>query len=211
MAEILTTDPLTPDAHVIHRAVEILRAGGIVAYPTETLYGLAADASNEDAIERIFAIKGRDFHNPIPVIIGKEASLASLVSEIPERALHMMKTFWPGPLTLIFHASHNVSSSLTAGTGKIGIRISSHEISRSLAAGMDGAITATSANISGEKGISSPKEVLHILGDYIDTLIDVGNTPGGPGSTVLDVTRDPPVVLREGDIPSSAIFHAYRP
>ncbi len=211
MAEILTTDPLTPDAHVINRAVEILRSGGVIAYPTETLYGLAADVGNEKAIERIFAIKGRDFNNPIPLIIGNEESLSSLVSEIPKGTMDLMKTFWPGPLTLIFNASESVSEKLTAGTGKIGIRLSSHEIARSLAAGIHGAITATSANISGEAGISSSKEVLDILGDRIDAIIDGGITPGGPGSTVLDVTCDPPVVLREGNIPSSAIFREFRP
>jgi len=205
MTEILTIDPLSPDAHVIHRVVEILRDGGVIAYPTETLYGLAADAGNERAIERIFAIKGRHFDKPIPLIIGNEEALDPLVSEIPERALPLMKTFWPGPLTLIFHASERVSTRLTAGTGKIGIRLSSNKIARHLAAHLNGAITATSANISGEGGISSPKEVINILENRIDALIDGGITPGGPGSTVLDVTTDPPVVLREGDIPSSAI------
>jgi len=206
MAEILTTDPLRPDAHVIHRGVEILRAGGVIAYPTETLYGLAAYAGNERAIERIFAIKGRNFDKPIPLIIGNEKALDPLVSEIPERALQLMKTFWPGPLTLIFNASDRVSTRLTAGTGKIGIRLSSNKIARHLATHLNGAITATSANISGEGGISSAKEVLHVLGDRIDALIDGGDTPGGPGSTVLDVTCDPPVVLREGIIRSSAVF-----
>ena len=205
MTEILTIDPLAPDTSLIDRGVKILRDGGVIAYPTETLYGLAAYAGNERAIERIFAIKGRNFDKPIPLIIGNEESLDPLVSEIPESAVPLMKTFWPGPITLIFNASDRVSTRLTAGTGKIGIRLSSHEIARSLAAGLHGAITATSANISGEAGISSAKEVLHVLGDRIDALIDGGDTPGGPGSTVLDVTCDPPVVLREGDIPSSAI------
>ncbi len=206
MTEILTIDPLAPDTSLIDRGVKILRDGGVIAYPTETLYGLAADAGNERAIERIFAIKGRNFDKPIPLIIGNEKALDPLVSEIPERALQLMKTFWPGPMTLIFHASESVSTRLTAGTGKIGIRLSSHEIARSLAAGLHGAITATSANISGEGGISSAKEVLNILGDRIDALIDGGDTPGGPGSTVMDVTADPPVVLREGIIRSSAAF-----
>ncbi len=206
MTEILTIDPLTPDASLIDLGVKILRDGGVIAYPTETLYGLAADAGNDRAIERIFAIKGRNFDKPIPLIIGNEEALDPLVSEIPERALPLMKTFWPGPLTLIFNASDRVSTRLTAGTGKIGIRLSSNKIARHLAAHLNGAITATSANISGEGGISSPKEVINILENRIDALIDGGDTPGGPGSTVVDVTTDPPIVLREGIIRSSTVF-----
>ncbi|MBN2568491.1 MAG: threonylcarbamoyl-AMP synthase, partial [Deltaproteobacteria bacterium] len=203
MVEILTTDPLNPDARVIHRAVEILRAGGVIAYPTETLYGLAADARNKEAIERIFAIKGRDFDKPIPLIIGNREALSTLVSEVSERSAGLINLFWPGPLTLIFHASERISDRLTAGTGKIGIRLSSHQIAWSLATVLHGAITATSANISGESGISSPEGVSHTMGNHIDALIDGGVTAGGPGSTVLDVTCDPPVVLRDGAIPSS--------
>jgi len=206
MAEILVTDPVTPDGAVIDEAVDILRAGGVIAYPTETLYGLAADAGNEGAIERIFAIKGREFHNPIPLIIGDRESLPPLVSEIPGRAVGLMDRFWPGPLTLIFHAAENLSPRLTAGTGTIGIRLSSHAIARSLAHGIGGAITATSANLSGEGGMASPERVLEVLGDEIDALIDGGTTPGGPGSTILDITRDPPVVLREGAIPAASLM-----
>jgi len=206
MAAFLVTDPVTPDGAVIDEAVEILRGGGVIAYPTETLYGLAADAGNEAAIGRIFTIKGRDFHNPIPLIIGDRESLSPLVSEIPGRAVGLMDAFWPGPLTLIFHAAENLSPRLTAGTGTIGIRLSSHAIARSLAHGLGGAITATSANLSGEGGMASPERVLAVLGDRIDALIDGGTTPGGPGSTILDVTRDPPVVLREGAIPAAALM-----
>jgi len=208
MVEILTTDPLNPDARIIHRGVEILRAGGVIAYPTETLYGLAADARNKEAVERIFAIKGRAFDKPIPLIIGNREALSPLVSKIPERFKGLINLFWPGPLTLIFHASGRVSSRLTSNTGKIGIRLSSSEIARSLSTLLHGAITATSANISGEVGMSSPEEVSHTMGNHIDALIDGGTTAGGPGSTVLDITCDPPLVLREGDIPSSVILQA---
>ena len=206
MVEVLTADPITPPAHVVNRGIEILKAGGVIAYPTETLYGLAAYIENDRAVERIFAIKGRDSRNPIPLIISDEEVLSFLVSEIPTWAKSLMKSFWPGPLTLIFNALESVSPRLTAGKGKIGVRLSSHAIARSLAAGLNGAVTATSANISTKPGISSAEEVLHILGDRIDAVIDGGITPGGPGSTVLDVTCDPPVVLREGDIPPSVIF-----
>jgi L-threonylcarbamoyladenylate synthase len=208
MVEILTVDPITPSAHVINRGIEILKAGGVIAYPTETLYGLAADIENDRAVERIFIIKERDVHNPIPLIISDQEALNSLVSEIPARAKPLMKSFWPGPLTLIFNALERVSPRLTAGKGKIGVRLSNHAIARSLAAGLNGAVTATSANISTKPGISSAEEVLHILGNRIDAVIDGGITPGGPGSTVLDVTGDPPVVLREGDIPLSVILRA---
>jgi L-threonylcarbamoyladenylate synthase len=208
MVEILTTDPIRPEAAVIQRGIDILLAGGVIAYQTETLYGLAADTGNTEAVERLFSIKGRDSHVPIPLIIGHQNALPRLVREIPSQAFALMNVFWPGPLTLIFYASGSVLTRLTADTGKIGIRLSSNTIARSLAAGLRRAITATSANLSGEGGISSAREVVRALGSRIDAIIDGGKTPGGPGSTVLDVTCDPPVILREGIIPASAIVSA---
>jgi len=207
MPEVLKIDPKNPNAHLLTKAVRIIKEGGVIAYPTETFYGLGADGRSEKAIERIFLIKGRNAKNPLSVIIGYRSDLRDLVEEIPESALCLIETFWPGALTLVFTASQNVSSLLTAGTGKIGIRISSHPVAAALAKAFRHPVTATSANPSGATECTSAQEVLKCIGDKIDAVIDGGRTPGGKGSTIIDVTARPPVILRKGIISSLLIFH----
>jgi L-threonylcarbamoyladenylate synthase len=211
MALCLKIDPGKPDEEKLTEAIRILREVGVVAFPTETFYGLGADARNETAVERIFRIKGRDFHNPIALIVAEEKDVIPLVEEIPAAAILLMQTFWPGPLTLIFRAAPPVSSRLTGGTGKIGIRVSSHPVARFLAAGLAGPLTATSANPSGGPECSSADAVIRALGDLPDAVIDGGTTPGGAGSTILDVTFFPPRILREGAIPRNLILNALPP
>jgi L-threonylcarbamoyladenylate synthase len=201
MRQVLKIDGQRPDESVIAEASSILGAGGVVAYPTETFYGLGADGHIKDAIKKIFVIKGRSFRNPISVIIGNATDVRGLVEEIPECALHLMEQFWPGALTIIFKASPDVSPLLTAGTGKIGIRLSSHPVAAALANRLGHPITATSANLSGKPECTSADEVIRGIGDQLDAVMDGGQTPGGLGSTIVDVTTDPPVILREGSIP----------
>ena len=201
MREVLKIDRQRPDESVIAEASSILRAGGVVAYPTETFYGLGADGQIEDAVKKIFLIKGRNFKNPISVIIGDANDVKGLVEEIPEFALPLMERFWPGALTIIFKASPDVSPLLTAGTGKIGIRLSNHPVATALAKKLGHPITATSANLSGKDECTRADEVIQAIGDQIDAVIDGGQTPGGSGSTIIDVTTDPPAILREGVIP----------
>jgi L-threonylcarbamoyladenylate synthase len=203
---ILEIDADHPDPALIARAVAILKDGGVIAYPTETFYGLGAHAGNAAAVERIFAIKGRSFRNPIALIIGNDESLKELVKDVPAAANKLMEAFWPGALTLLFHASARIIPRLTAGTGKIGIRVSSHPIAAALAKTLAFPITATSANRSGATECSTAEAVLDRLGAEIDALIDGGRTPGGVGSTILDMTTDPPAMLREGVIPGHLIY-----
>jgi len=208
MALFLKIDPGKPDGEKLAKAIRILLEGGVAAFPTETFYGLGADARNETAVEKIFRIKGRDFLNPIALIVADDREVSPLVEEIPAAAKILMQTFWPGPLTLIFRAAPSVSSRLTGGTGKIGIRVSSHPIARLLAAGLAGPLTATSANLSGGSECSSADAVIRALGDLPDAVIDSGSTPGGVGSTILDITVSPPRILREGAIPNGLIRNA---
>lgn len=207
---IISIDPHNIAPSSIEKAITILEAGGVVAFPTETFYGLAADATNEKAVDRIFEIKGRSFNNPIALIISKENDLDLLTDNIPEEAKKLMAAFWPGPLTLVFKASPSVSPRLTAGTGKIGIRISSHPIAHALAAGLGRPITATSANLSGGRECTTAEEVRGQMANAQLTVIDGGPTLGGRGSTFLDVTVDPLVLLREGAIYGTAIRIALR-
>ena len=208
MTLLLKIDSGNPDAEKLAKAVRVLCGGGVVAFPTETFYGLGADARNETAVEKIFRIKGRNFRNPLSVIVANDREVIPLVEEIPATAKILMQTFWPGPLTLIFRAAPSVSSRLTGGTGKIGIRVPSHPVARFLAAALSGPLTATSANLSGGPECSSADAVIRTLGDLPDAVIDGGSTPGGAGSTILDVTVSPPRILREGAIPGSLIMNA---
>lgn len=208
MPLILKIDPENPDGQAMAEAVGILKSGGVIAFPTETFYGIGANAGNEKAVERIFLIKERSFKNPIPVIIGNRAGIEKLVSTLPETGRRLMEEYWPGPLTLVFRASSAVSSKVTAGTGKIGIRLSSNLLATELAKGLSGALTATSANLSGQREASSADEVIENLGESVDAVVDGGRTPGGKGSTIVDITVDPAVILREGVIPSVKIFES---
>jgi L-threonylcarbamoyladenylate synthase len=207
MPVLLKIDPLNPDEQSLTEALQILRRGGILAFPTETFYGLGADAQNEAAVDKIYWIKGRDFRNPISIIISDDQYLPSLVEGIPKAASILMQNFWPGPLTLVFWASPSILPRLTGGTGKIGIRVSSHPLARLLAAGLAGQITATSANPSGEPECTTAGAVIQALKTPPDAFIDGGPTPGGMGSTILDVTVSPPRILREGAVTREQILN----
>ncbi len=205
MPEILKAAGNTTADDIAARAAEILAAGGIIAYPTETFYGLGADAANERAVRRVYAVKGRNFHNPLSVIIGKEELLYGLVEEIPAPATLLMKSFWPGALTIVFKAAACVSTLLTAGTGKIGVRISSHAAARAIAFRLGHPVTATSANISQAPECSTAEEVINQIGNKLDAVVDLGRTAGGLGSTIIDVTFHPAKILRPGVLTADTI------
>ncbi len=190
---------------IITNAAEIVLQGGVIAYPTETFYGLGADATNEEALRKIFEIKGRDFNNPISVIIGERNDAYSLISGSNSVAEKLMDIFWPGALTIIFRAAEKISPLLTAETGKIGIRLSSHEIARRVAQELGRPLTATSANISGKPECVTANDVLVQVGDKIDAVIDAGKTAGKSASTIIDTTCVPPIILREGVISKKTI------
>ncbi|MGP8154443.1 MAG: L-threonylcarbamoyladenylate synthase [Smithella sp.] len=200
MLEVLKIGTDNSEEKILTRAAEILAGGGIIAYPTETFYGLGADATNPKAIEKIFTVKGRDFKNPISLIIGHTDDVYPLVREIPETARKLMAVFWPGALTIIFSASDKVSPSLTAGTGKIGLRVSSHLGALGIVQKLKKPLTATSANLSGAPECSLASEVAQQIGDKIDAIVDWGQTTGDKASTIINVICDPPVILRKGAI-----------
>jgi len=205
MTTILKINPEKPEPDRIDEAVAILKDGGVVAFPTETFYGLGADARNEAAIDKIFGIKGRDFRNPILVVIGDRGHLEAFAADIPLQARKLMDRFWPGPLTIVFRAAPPVSPKLTAGSGKIGIRLTSHPVAMEISKRLGGPVTATSANFSGAPECSAAAEVLSQLQGKIGGIVDGGQTPGGKGSTIVDVTTSPIKIIREGIIPAALI------
>ena len=172
--------------------------GGVIAFPTETFYGLAADARNEAAIKKIFQVKGREEGNPILLLVAGRSWLSGLVEEVNPQAERLMEKFWPGPLTLVFRASSNVSPLLTANTGKIGIRVPGLASAQALTRALGRPITGTSANLSGRPGTMTAEEVIQRLGEKLDAVLDGGKTAGGLGSTVLDVSGSSLRILRDG-------------
>ena len=194
------------DEQGITQAREIICGGGIIAFPTETYYGLGADAFDRHALQRLFRVKSRKANKPLLLLIAQRTWLPNLVKKIPSLAEKLMGHFWPGPLTLIFEASENLPEILTAGTGKVGIRISSHPIAKALVEAVGGPITGTSANRSGEASLRDPDQVRVSLGDSVDGVLDGGITPGGTGSTVLDVTGEWPYLIRAGSIATNKLF-----
>jgi L-threonylcarbamoyladenylate synthase len=182
----------------VTKAADVINSGGVVAIPTESFYGLAVNPTDIRAIHRLFDVKKRRGDQPILILIPSVANLDQYVIHVPEIARQLMNDFWPGALTLIFEAKPNIPQELMAGTGKIGVRLSSHPVPTALAQAVDGPITGTSANISGQPACCSAKEVLQNLGEEVDLILDGGETAGGKGSTVLDVSVDPPVLVREG-------------
>jgi len=197
---VIRTDNAEGLRNGLDRARQIILKGGIVAFPTESFYGLAGNASDEDAIRRLFKIKIRRDNSPILVLIPSLEYLEEYVEDVPEIALRLIKRFWPGGLTLLFKAGSEISPLLTAGTGKIGVRISSHPVAAALTRAVGSPITGTSANISGQQGCVTAKEVCETLGIGVDLILDAGRTAGGKGSTILDVTVNPPEIIREGMI-----------
>lgn len=206
MPRILKINTGHSEEDVIGSAAAIISRGGVIAYPTETIYGLGADATNEQAIRKIFEIKGRNFSNPVSLIIGRREDVHPLVRAIPKTAQKLMDAFWPGPLTIVFEAAGCVSPLLTAKTGKIGIRLSGHDTARRIALAAGKPLTATSANLSGLPECATADEVIAQLGDRLDAVVDLGNTSGTAGSTIIDTTTEQPVILRAGVISREEIL-----
>jgi len=192
-------------------AAEILSQGGLVAYPTESFYALGADATNQYAVARVFSAKRRKDAVPLPVIIHDKTLINKYTADLSPLAVKAVEMLMPGPITLVFNASGLFPDSLTAGTGKVGIRAPEHELAAGLAEAFGGPVTATSANISGEPSLVGPDAVAAAFGDRVDLLLDAGNTPGPPVSTLLDVTASPPRLLREGRTEKALIERALGP
>ena len=186
---------LVRDIGSVRLAAAVLRRGGLVGFPTETYYGLAADPFNPDAVAALFTVKQRPRHKPILTLIGGLEQLSLLVAEVPDAFVPLMERFWPGPLTLLFPAKAGLPPGLTAGGGTIGVRMSPHPAAVELISAFGGPVTATSANRSGRSAATTAEELRASLGDALDMIIDGGTTPGGPPSTIVGVGEDGGIVV----------------
>jgi L-threonylcarbamoyladenylate synthase len=190
-------DPLT-----LARAIDVLSRGGLVAFPTETFYGIAADALNLKAVDRLVRVKGREGTKAIACIIGRPEQRAQLCDRWPKAAERLANRFWPGPLTLVVPARAELPSPLHPD-GFVGLRLSSHEVARELALGLARPITATSANLAGGPPVSRAEDLAPELRGALDLSIDGPPTPGGLGSTVVKIEGSRLTCLREGAVPYS--------
>jgi L-threonylcarbamoyladenylate synthase len=188
----------------IHQAIETLKNGGIVAFPTDTVYGLGANASSHSAILRIYEAKRRPRRLALPLLLADVSQIPSVARDMPEIAWLLAKHFLPGGLTLVLYKSPSVSSLITGESEKIAVRVPAHPIPIALLEGLDAPITGTSANLTGRPSPLTTREVHNQLGDRVDLIID-GECPGGVVSTVIDITTDPIRILREGAISSEEI------
>ena len=182
-------------------AISALHSGGVVAFPTETFYGLAVDPRSALAVKKIFELKRRAADQPLPLIAAGIDQVIDHVGTMTPLAERLASRGWPGPLTLIIPASSQLCDDVHLSTGKIAVRVPADAIARALARGAGHAITSTSANVSGEPPAATGDQVLRSFGEGIDVLIDSGPTPAGLPSTIVDVSGDAPVLVRAGVVP----------
>jgi len=201
----LRVDPTSPDVESIRRAAEAIEAGNLVVFPTETVYGLGADALNPDAVRKIFKAKGRPVDNPLIVHIAGDDQLSLLTPQFPQVARALADRFWPGPLTLVLPRLPRVPDETTGGLNTVAVRIPDHPVARALLVASQRAIAAPSANRSGRPSPTRAEHVIDDLGEHVAVLLDAGACPIGLESTVVDVSEGRPVLLRPGGISHEAL------
>ena len=192
----------------IEKAAQVLRDGGLVAFPTETVYGLGANALNPAAVRKIFAAKGRPADHPVIVHVADTSDLKHWAAEVPRAAWLLAEKFWPGPLTMVLKRSARVSDLVTGGQDTVGLRVPSHPVAQQLLKAFGGGIAAPSANRFGRISPTTAQHVREELGDAVDLVLDGGSSEVGIESTIVDLTRDTPAVLRPGRITAQQIADA---
>lgn len=201
----MATAPEPPTAEALRRAVEVLRLGGLLGLPTETVYGLAADAENELAVRRIFAVKGRPSTHPLIVHLGSSEAVSEWVSHVPEEADALAKAFWPGPLTLVLPRSRRASDAVTGGQGTVAVRVPAHPVALAVLRAYGGGLAAPSANRFGRVSPTRAAHVLSDLGADVDLVLDGGPSQVGVESTIVDLSGREPALLRPGGVPREAV------
>ncbi|MBN1641264.1 MAG: threonylcarbamoyl-AMP synthase [Anaerolineae bacterium] len=194
----------------IAQAVEVLRRGGLVVFPTDTVYGVGAHAMLPDAVAALYVAKRRARDKAIPLLVPSLEALPPVVAAIPDAARVLAERFWPGALTIVLRRAAGVPDVLTAGGETVAVRAPDHPVARALLDALAAPLAATSANLSGEDAPDTAAGALAQLDGRVALILDGGRCPGGVASTVIDLTVDPPVVLREGAIAAAALWQALR-
>ena len=189
----------------ISRAVEILSGGGVIALPTDTLYGISANALDADAASKVFGVKGREERSPLPIFVSDSGDLCKYGRDVPDIAVRLAEAFWPGKLTIVVGKSDQIPDVVSGGLNTVGLRVPDHPAPREIVAQLGAPITATSANVSGKPALTTAADVLAELGSRLDLVLDGGNLAPSLPSTVIDVTTVPPRILRDGAASASDI------
>jgi len=205
MTRSLHVDPVRPIPEPLQEAASVLEQGGLVVLPTDTVYGVAADAFNEAAVEKLYKAKGRPKGKPIPVFISSRTQLPSVARHVPRLAEPLMETFWPGPLTLVFDARPEVPLIVTAASGTVGVRVPDNPVVLGVLGAFEKPIACTSANPSGGATPADNEELEGAFLSQIDLVLGAGATRIGIPSTVIDVTTTSPRLIREGAVKAERI------
>jgi len=195
---------------IVAEAGELVRKGGVIVYPTETFYGIGGNPLVEAVVDRVFAIKGRDFRKPLPLIAADRSAARRATGPWPFAAEYLADCFWPGPLSLLLPATESCPTALHAGTGQIALRLSSHPVAGALTEASGGLLMATSANLSGKPPCSRIEYLDPAVASRVDGVLDAGPLPGGLPSTLVDTSVWPPRLVRTGAVPWEAIEAALR-
>lgn len=207
---ILNIDSREPDLRDIDKVVTFLKKGEVIAYPTETIYGLGVDVFNKKAIKKIYDLKARDYGLPVSILVSDLEMMRSCLDHVPEEALPLIRRFWPGPLTILFPASKKFPKELITNTGKVGIRISSNVIASSIVRQFGQPITTTSANRSGFPPSLNVRHVKKYFGDKIPCIVDGGDCEPSRGSTVVDISSETMRIIRDGAIPAEEVIRCFQ-
>jgi L-threonylcarbamoyladenylate synthase len=194
-----------PSAEFLSAAVAALKRGEVIAFPTETLYGLGADALNPAAVEKVFRLKGRDAANPFPVLVAGREMLFRLVADVPPLAETLIANFWPGPLTIVFPARDDLPPALVNASGGIAVRVSSQPIAAGLVEALGRPLTATSANPTGQAPARTAEQAKRYFSGEIELFLDGGELGSKTGSTVVELAGESLKIIRAGDIPRAAL------
>jgi len=197
-------------ARQVEQAVEIMKRGGIAAYPTDTVYGLGADAFNLKAVERIYQVKQRPRNLPLPVLLAGREQVASVAAAVSEIAHPLMEHFCPGGLTLVLPRADSFPAAVAGGSDKVAVRMPDHAVPVAIIRGLGAPIIGTSANLSNKPSALTAREVEAQLGGKVDIIVDGGRCPGGLESTVVDLTSGVPLILRRGAVPEVEVQRVYR-
>lgn len=193
-------DAARPDAAALGRAAAVIRDGGLVAFPTDTLYGIAADPFNPVAVRRVFEAKHRETGSALPLVAADLTQVLARIGPMSVNARRLSECFWPGPLTILMPAPPAIAPEVAAGTGLVAVRVPNHVVARELCRLAGSPLVATSANRSGQPASSDPDDVAASMGEAVDILVDSGPTAGGPASTIVDASSDATRLVREGAV-----------
>jgi L-threonylcarbamoyladenylate synthase len=206
----MSTDCVDTNPEDIARAVEVLRGGGVIAFPTDTVYGVGAHGMLSAAVERLYVVKERPRDKAIPLLLSGVDALPQVVSLIPDAAYALAERFWPGALTMVLHRAASIPDVVTSGGDTVAVRVPDHPVTQALLAALAAPLAATSANLSGQPAPDTADDVLAQLDGRIDLLVDGGTCPGGVASTVVDLTVSPFRTLRLGGISERQLLAAVK-